>query len=342
MGQFATQTLSGDCRRAADRRWIRPGGRAGRASTRRRSSTPNWCMSRSSTLGSSTGGCSPITGRRSRAGRPPRRRRPRSARSSRRMADSSRSTLRRRQLRRRGGHGTVGRERDREVAGRRFAGGRGVGRAGSGSGSSTCRRRPVLRAAGGASAPILGINRLPGTAEDCGVAGFSPTDQPRQNTVCTGANDLVSFTPQFGAALPPAPSSAAALQAVVDPARRAALVWNSRRHAPAWGSGRAGDRHRLGLARVPRAGRRPAVGARAAPDLGRPAVCASAGHDGDQRLADAAAERQDRHRRGRRGRVRSSGSERLHLQRLSPRPDHDRSGRPGPDPAGDRRRDRGC
>lgn len=82
----------------------------------------------------------------------------------------------------------------------------------------------VLRAAGGASAPILGINRLPGTAEDCGVAGFSPTDQPRQNTVCTGANDLVLFTPQFGAALPPAPSSGAALQAVVDPAGRVVSV----------------------------------------------------------------------------------------------------------------------
>ena len=40
---------------------------------------------------------------------------------------------------------------------------------------------------------------LPGTAEDCGVAGFAPTSEPRQNTVCTGSNDIVVFTPQFGA-----------------------------------------------------------------------------------------------------------------------------------------------
>jgi hypothetical protein len=75
----------------------------------------------------------------------------------------------------------------------------------------------ALRASGGASIRILGINRLPGDAEDCGVLGFAPTDEPRQNTVCTGPNDLVLFTPQFGAPLPPAPNSGPALQAVVDP-----------------------------------------------------------------------------------------------------------------------------
>jgi hypothetical protein len=74
----------------------------------------------------------------------------------------------------------------------------------------------VLQAPGGASARVLGVNRLPGVAEDCGVAGFAPTAEPRQNTVCTGASDLVVFTPQFGAPLPPAPSSGPALQAVVD------------------------------------------------------------------------------------------------------------------------------
>ena len=73
----------------------------------------------------------------------------------------------------------------------------------------------VLRA-DGASIHLLGINRLPGTAEDCGVAGLAPTDEPRQNTVCTGPNDIVMFTPQFGAPLPPAPSSGPVLQAVVN------------------------------------------------------------------------------------------------------------------------------
>ena len=56
----------------------------------------------------------------------------------------------------------------------------------------------VLRS-GGSAIRILGINRLPGSAEDCGVAGFTPTAQPRQNTLCTGANDIVLFTPMFGA-----------------------------------------------------------------------------------------------------------------------------------------------
>jgi hypothetical protein len=75
----------------------------------------------------------------------------------------------------------------------------------------------VLRASDGASVRILGVNRLPGTAEDCGVAGFAPTGEPRQNTVCTGPNDIVVFTTQFGAPLPPAPGSGPALQVVVDP-----------------------------------------------------------------------------------------------------------------------------
>jgi hypothetical protein len=72
----------------------------------------------------------------------------------------------------------------------------------------------VLKSSDGASIQLLGVNRLPGTAEDCGVAGLAPTSEPRQNTVCTGPNDIVMFTPQFGAPLPPAPSSGPALQAV--------------------------------------------------------------------------------------------------------------------------------
>ena len=55
---------------------------------------------------------------------------------------------------------------------------------------------------GHSTIPVLGINRLPGSAEDCGVPGFAPTSRPRQNTLCTGANDLVLFTAQFGAPLP--------------------------------------------------------------------------------------------------------------------------------------------
>ncbi len=74
----------------------------------------------------------------------------------------------------------------------------------------------VLRS-GGNSIRILGINRLPGSAEDCGVTGFTPTSQPRQNTLCTGTNDIVLFTPMFGAPLPPAASSGPDVQAVINP-----------------------------------------------------------------------------------------------------------------------------
>ena len=64
----------------------------------------------------------------------------------------------------------------------------------------------------GDAATVLGINRQPGSNEDCGVPGFAPTSQPRQGVICTGANDLVWFTPEFGAALPAGPG----VQATVD------------------------------------------------------------------------------------------------------------------------------
>jgi hypothetical protein len=61
-------------------------------------------------------------------------------------------------------------------------------------------------------ATILGINREPGSAEDCGVPGLAPTSAPRQGIICTGANDLVLFTPEFGATLP----AGSGLQATID------------------------------------------------------------------------------------------------------------------------------
>ena len=81
----------------------------------------------------------------------------------------------------------------------------------------------ILRA-GSSSIRVLGINRLPGSAEDCGVAGFEPTSEPRQNTLCTGTNDIVLFTPLFGAPLPAAPSSGPALQAVLNAQSRVVSV----------------------------------------------------------------------------------------------------------------------
>lgn len=67
--------------------------------------------------------------------------------------------------------------------------------------------------AGGAVASFLGINRQTGSNEDCGVPGFTPTSESRQGPVCTGANDLVLFTPEFGAPLP----TGSGVQAIIDP-----------------------------------------------------------------------------------------------------------------------------
>jgi hypothetical protein len=77
---------------------------------------------------------------------------------------------------------------------------------------------------GGSSIRILGINRLPGGAEDCGVSGFVPTSEPRQNTLCTAADDIVLFTPMFGATLPAAPATGPAAQAVLSPQGRVVSV----------------------------------------------------------------------------------------------------------------------
>ena len=74
--------------------------------------------------------------------------------------------------------------------------------------------------AGGSAARILGINRQPGSNEDCGVPGFTPTDMPRQGPVCTGPDDLVLFTPEFGAPLP----SGSGVQVILDSAGRAVSV----------------------------------------------------------------------------------------------------------------------
>ncbi|MDX3234994.1 phosphodiester glycosidase family protein [Streptomyces sp. ME03-5709C] len=56
--------------------------------------------------------------------------------------------------------------------------------------------------AGSATYAVQGINRLPGKVRNCGRPGGVPTEQPRHDTTCTIADDLVEFTPAFRAALP--------------------------------------------------------------------------------------------------------------------------------------------
>jgi hypothetical protein len=56
------------------------------------------------------------------------------------------------------------------------------------------------------------------------VTGFAPTDKPRQNTLCTGANDIELFTPSFAAPLPSAPSAGPAAQAALDSQGRVVAI----------------------------------------------------------------------------------------------------------------------
>ncbi|MGW3160425.1 phosphodiester glycosidase family protein [Streptomyces sp. NPDC001089] len=49
---------------------------------------------------------------------------------------------------------------------------------------------------------VQGINRVPGKVRNCGRPGAVPTVEPRHDTTCTLADDLVEFTPEFRAALP--------------------------------------------------------------------------------------------------------------------------------------------
>jgi hypothetical protein len=162
--------------------------------------------------------------------------------------------------------------------------------------------------AGGSSIQILGINRLPGSAEDCGVTGFTPTNQPRQNTLCTGANDIVLFTPMFEASLPPRPE--------LGPGRAGdhqfAGAGRVRRDAGRDASGRrlrcAGDREGCGMAERSCTGGPADERLRAAPDrVGWP-VPAELPDEHRQRRSDPATPRggSDRCRqRGRAGPARS-------------------------------------
>ncbi|MFJ5216694.1 phosphodiester glycosidase family protein [Streptomyces sp. NPDC088354] len=72
--------------------------------------------------------------------------------------------------------------------------------------------------AGSATYAVQGINRVPGKLRNCGRPGAVPIAQPRHDTTCTLADDLVKFTSAFRAALP----TGAGTQVVLD--RRGVVV----------------------------------------------------------------------------------------------------------------------
>ncbi|WP_236573082.1 phosphodiester glycosidase family protein [Streptomyces sp. GS7] len=95
---------------------------------------------------------------------------------------------------------------------------------------------------GRATYPVQGVNRVPGTVQDCGRPGASPSDLPWQDVTCHESDELVLLTPEFGAALP----TGAGTQAVIDAAGRVVSVGVRGGSVPAHGAvlqgiGAAGD-----------------------------------------------------------------------------------------------------
>ncbi|MFD8429250.1 phosphodiester glycosidase family protein [Streptomyces coelicoflavus] len=64
-----------------------------------------------------------------------------------------------------------------------------------------------------ASLPLNGVNRVPGLIRNCGgSAGDTPTSLPLHDVTCTNPDELVTFTPDYGARTP----EGAGLEAVLD------------------------------------------------------------------------------------------------------------------------------
>lgn len=57
--------------------------------------------------------------------------------------------------------------------------------------------------AGGASAIVDGVNRVPGLVRNCGgIGGDSPTERPQHDVTCTDPDEIVEFTDELGASTP--------------------------------------------------------------------------------------------------------------------------------------------
>jgi Phosphodiester glycosidase/SPOR domain len=84
----------------------------------------------------------------------------------------------------------------------------------SGRGAAVTRLSWTGSVAGrhGQSLPLDGIDRVPGLIRNCGgTADDQPTSNPLHDTTCTDPDELVAFTPEFGAATPAGPGVEAVL-----------------------------------------------------------------------------------------------------------------------------------
>ncbi|MFR0357899.1 phosphodiester glycosidase family protein [Streptomyces sediminimaris] len=89
----------------------------------------------------------------------------------------------------------------------------------------------VTARVGRSSYAIQGINRVPSLVRDCGRPGATPSDRPWQDVTCRLSDDLVQFTPEFGADLP----TGAGAQAVLDASGRVVSAGARAGRVPAGG-----------------------------------------------------------------------------------------------------------
>lgn len=82
----------------------------------------------------------------------------------------------------------------------------------------------VTVTAGGETAEVDGVNRLPGEVWNCGgVGGDLPTERPQHDLKCTDPSELVRFTPEWGV-----PPTGAGAEAVLDAGGRVTAVHSTR------------------------------------------------------------------------------------------------------------------
>jgi len=77
-----------------------------------------------------------------------------------------------------------------------------------------------------------GLNRVPGLVRNCGGTGDTPTDRPLHDTTCTDPDELIAFTPDYGASTPAGPG----VEAVLDEHDRVIAVRSPRGGALAAGT----------------------------------------------------------------------------------------------------------
>ncbi|MEU6753631.1 phosphodiester glycosidase family protein [Spirillospora sp. NPDC046719] len=82
-----------------------------------------------------------------------------------------------------------------------------------------------VRAQDRATRELDGVDRLPGLVDNCGgVGGDQPTERPQHDVTCTDPDELVAFTPVYGASSP----AGAGAEAVLDASGRITELRESR------------------------------------------------------------------------------------------------------------------